>query len=148
LRALGAAAFLALVFLVLVVFALVFTLLVVLAPAVLVFADLLTDPDFEGRGDEGPVAAPGAFVDDLAADVRLAEPVVVEPPRLAAELVDLDDVFARFGLESPIGSASPTALMAPEAAWPTTPTTLPARLPTVFTILPGSGIPLSSCVGP
>lgn len=51
------------------------------------------------------------------------------------------DVLDRFGLSAPpIGSASPTALMAPDAASPTAPAILPACLPTFLTTLPGSGM--------
>ncbi|MGZ8563635.1 MAG: hypothetical protein ACXWWU_08455 [Candidatus Limnocylindria bacterium] len=111
---------------------------------------------FAGLAFFAPVAAPArvAFAgDDLAADAVAAalagalvgvlagalaadEPAPVD--RLA-KLPDVDDLD-RFG------RASPTALMAPEAASPTAPAILPARFPMVFTTLPASGITLSSCV--
>jgi hypothetical protein len=54
---------------------------------------------------------------------------------------DLDPArVRRFGVLSPMGSASPTAFTAPDAMSPTAPTTLPACRVTVFTTLPGSGM--------
>ena len=87
-----------------------------------------------------------AFVALAVAEGFLAADVVVVLRLLGPELfdaVDRDGAF-RFDFESPMGSASPTALIAPDATPPTAPAILPARLPTFLTTLPGSGIGFSS----
>jgi hypothetical protein len=100
----------------------------------LVFFAVLAGPAFALAADDAFGALP---VDDLVVD------------DLAGAFAELAAVEAldRFGLSlPPIGRASPTALMAPDAASPTAPAILPACSPTLFTTLPGSGMTMSSCV--
>jgi hypothetical protein len=94
-----------------------------------------------------PLCLDGAFarfllavvVPEVADEVRFGFAVAFDPDRFAAEVfaadafgVAADDgdfdaaLVRRFGLLSPIGSASPTALTAPAAMSPTVPATLPA----------------------
>jgi hypothetical protein len=101
-------------------------------------AELLVLADF--------VAADFVPVDFFAVDVRadgFAALAVVDFAVVAFAFVALELVL-RFGLSLPIGSALPTAPMAPPTTSPTVPAALPATLPTVLvtplTALPASGI--------
>ena len=107
-------------------------------------------PPDDLAADDFEAAVDGLAADDFEADVPAGAVDADEAAGAArvAEPPDGDDRDRdRFALAlPPMGSAPPTALIAPDAASPTAPAILPARLPTVFTTLPGSGITLSSCV--
>jgi hypothetical protein len=103
-----------------------------LALAVLVLLDVpavLVVDDFDVRGAGWEEANEVALV-----DVALVELVFdVDPARDGVGRRDL-------GLESPIGRALPTALIAPPATPPTVSTILPAVLPTVFSTSGAIGV--------
>ena len=92
-------------------------------PAVFVVDDL----DVRGAGREE--AAEVALVDVAVVEL----PFDVDPARDGVDRRDL-------GLESPIGRALPTALIAPPATLPTVSTILPVVLPTVFTTSGAIGV--------
>ncbi len=105
-------------------------------------------PALDFDRDLGVVDLAVAFVaDDFAdADFAAGDCLAVD---FVVDLRALVPVFfallvRRFGLSSPIGSALPTAPMAPPTTSPTVPAALPATLPTVLvtplTALPASGI--------
>jgi hypothetical protein len=111
------------------------------------------DPDFDAVV-LALVALPPAFVlvdldpldllaDDFDAVDLAAEPFApVDLDPLDLLVVDFDAVDRREREDvflSPMGSASPTALIAPPATSPTAPAILPAVLPTVSTTLGAIG---------
>jgi hypothetical protein len=81
-------------------------------------------PDFAVDGFDVRDVGFGAAVERVFVDVHL---------------VDLDVDRRALDFPSPIGSASPTALIAPPATSPTVPTILPAALPTVCITLGAIG---------